>query len=101
MSHDVLFNPQSFSFDCVYDQETTQDVVYENTAKSIILSSLQGYNATILAYGPTGTGKTYTMEGFQYSGCHPERGIVPRALEDIFEYIESYSNDRVRVLSKY
>ncbi len=46
----------------------------------------QGYNAAIIAYGQTGTGKTYTMEGEQHG---PERGIIPRAVEDVFAYIEN------------
>jgi hypothetical protein len=50
---------------------------------------LEGYNATIFAYGQTGTGKTYTMEGFRYNMIDDERGIVPRAVEDIFRYIQS------------
>ena len=59
------------------------------------MSSLEGYNATLLAYGQTGTGKTYTMEGFRYSGQHPDRGIVPRAIEEIFKYIENCPNIQV------
>ncbi len=45
----------------------------------------QGYNGAIIAYGQTGTGKTYTMEG-AHTG--PDRGIIPRAVEDIFACIE-------------
>ena len=44
----------------------------------------QGYNAAIIAYGQTGTGKTYTMEG-ELEG--QLRGIIPRTVEDIFTYI--------------
>ena len=58
------------------------------------MSALEGYNATILAYGQTGTGKTHTMEGFKYNGSDPQRGIVPRSMEEIFKYIESASNRR-------
>ena len=47
---------------------------------------LQGYNAAIMAYGQTGTGKTFTMEGEREG---PQRGIIPRAVEDIFTCIES------------
>lgn len=47
---------------------------------------LQGYNAAIIAYGQTGTGKTFTMEGEREG---PHRGIIPRAVEDIFTCIES------------
>lgn len=77
-----------FTFDFVYDPYSTQDFLYENTANSAVNSVLEGYNATILAYGQTGTGKTHTMEGFKYSGCDPQRGIVPRTMEQIFSYIE-------------
>ena len=52
--------------------------VYETTAKAVVESSLMGFNATIIAYGQTGTGKTYTMEGFNSA---EERGIIPRAIE--------------------
>lgn len=45
---------------------------------------MQGYNAAIIAYGQTGTGKTFTMEG-ELQGAH--RGIIPRTVEDIFTYI--------------
>ena len=48
----------------------------------------QGYNAAIIAYGQTGTGKTYTMDGAQEG---PGQGIIPRAIEDIFQYIENDS----------
>ena len=54
-----------------------------------MLNTLEGYNASIIAYGQTGTGKTHTMEGFQYNGMHPERGMVPRAMEEIFKFIEN------------
>ena len=50
-------------------------------------STLQGYNATIIAYGQTGTGKTYTMEGDHEDRIH--QGIVPRAITDIFSHISA------------
>ena len=51
-------------------------------------SALEGYNATIFAYGQTGTGKTYTMEGFNADQNVEERGIIPRAIEQIFAFIQ-------------
>ena len=62
----VLANPgpyttYSFTFDYVYDQYSNQEKVYETTARNVVDSALQGYNATIFAYGQTGAGKTYTM----------------------------------------
>ena len=83
---DIDSNPhlcvwQTYSFDYVYDENSTQEFVYENTAKQAVQSVLEGYNATVLAYGQTGTGKTYTMEGFKYNAGDPQRGIVPRSME--------------------
>jgi kinesin family protein 3/17 len=91
---DIQENPglvtyHHFTFDYIYDQDSTQVQVYENTARAAVLSVLEGYNATLLAYGQTGTGKTYTMEGFKYNSTDPQRGIVPRASEEIFKFIES------------
>lgn len=96
---DIRDNPHicqfhSFKFDYVYDEQSSQSSVYEHTAKPAVMSALEGYNATVLAYGQTGTGKTYTMEGFQFSGQHPDRGIVPRAMEEIFKYIEHCPNGK-------
>lgn len=96
-ARDIEMNPhlciwQSYSFDYVYDQESTQDLVYNKTAKPAVQSVLEGYNATILAYGQTGTGKTHTMEGFKYNGSDPSRGIVPRSMEEIFQFIQMQSN---------
>lgn len=83
------YQTHTFTFDKVYDEHASQQEIYEHTAQSAVLSALEGYNATLLAYGQTGTGKTYTMEGFKYNGEDPQRGIVPRAIEDIFAFIRS------------
>jgi kinesin family protein 3/17 len=84
----------SFAFDYVYGPESSQAYVYEKTARPAVHSVLEGYNATILAYGQTGTGKTYTMEGFKYQQSDPQRGIIPRAMEEIFKYIEHKANQQ-------
>jgi len=69
--------------------------VFENTAKGVVESSLKGYNATIFAYGQTGTGKTYTMEGFDSNN---QRGIIPRAIEQVFEHVSSNITPHKRFL---
>lgn len=52
---------------------------------------LQGYNGTIFAYGPTGTGKTFTMFGEVSS--EENKGIIPRVSRQIFTYINSVEAD--------
>jgi len=83
-----MYTEHTFSFDRIYSEESTQSEVYENTARDSVMSVLEGYNSTILAYGQTGTGKTYTMEGFKYARDEPQRGIVPRSMEEVFKFIE-------------
>lgn len=87
-----LFQLHRFTFDYVFDTDSNQSEVYEQTAKPAVLSILEGYNSTIFAYGQTGTGKTFTMEGFAYNNSNPQRGIIPRTVEEIFNYIESFSS---------
>lgn len=59
--------------------------LYLNTARPIVDKVLEGYNGTILAYGQTGTGKTYTMVG---NADSPEaRGIIPNSFAHIFGHI--------------
>jgi kinesin family protein 18/19 len=61
--------------------------VYEATSRQLVSSVLMGYNATVFAYGATGTGKTHTMVG---SSEHP--GIMVRALNDIFQAVKDSAN---------
>jgi kinesin family protein 3/17 len=88
VSSDVNKEPlsiwHSFVFDHVFDQDSTQEAVYVEAAQPAVRSCLDGYNATILAYGQTGTGKTHTMEGFKFSADDEARGIIPRCIEEIF-----------------
>lgn len=69
--------PRQFTFDLVFDWKSTQQEVFESTAQPIVNSVLEGYNGTIFAYGQTGTGKTFTMEG--KSEPKELNGIIPRS----------------------
>eukprot|EP00803_Ostreobium_quekettii_P003237 evm.model.scf_359.6 EVM.evm.TU.scf_359.6 scf_359:28323-37645(+) len=81
-----MYATYDFTFDRVYDQDDEQEEIYRQSARDSVLSVLEGYNTGIIAYGQTGTGKTYTMEGTMDGS---ERGIIPRAVEDIFSCIEN------------
>lgn len=59
--------------------------LYVNTARPIVDKVLEGYNGTILAYGQTGTGKTYTMVGD--SDSPQTKGIIPNTFAHIFGHI--------------
>ncbi|XP_027402889.1 kinesin-like protein KIF3A isoform X1 [Bos indicus x Bos taurus] len=83
--------PKTFTFDTVFGPESKQLDVYNLTARPIIDSVLEGYNGTIFAYGQTGTGKTFTMEGVR---AVPElRGIIPNSFAHIFGHIAKAEGD--------
>ncbi|KAF7043023.1 hypothetical protein CFC21_052487 [Triticum aestivum] len=71
---------KDFSVDRVFDQESTQDDVFHEV-RPILRSALDGHNVCILAFGQTGTGKTYTMEG-----TSDNLGLVPRAIQELFSH---------------
>ncbi|KAL8130611.1 hypothetical protein V2J09_019766 [Rumex salicifolius] len=73
------WSSESYRFDEVFTETASQKRVYEGVAKPSVLS---GYNGTIMAYGQTGTGKTFTV-GNVGTNDTSERGIMVRALEDI------------------
>ncbi|KAG6781850.1 hypothetical protein POTOM_014765 [Populus tomentosa] len=70
---------KNYNFDKVFHPGSSQDEVFTEV-DPIIKSVLDGYNACIFAYGQTGTGKTFTMEGDEDAP-----GIVPRAMEALFK----------------
>ena len=74
-----------FTFDTVFGQNSKQLDIYNETARPIVNSVLEGYNGTIFAYGQTGTGKTYTMEGDR-EVSHLQ-GIIPNSFAHIFGHI--------------
>ncbi|CAH8491006.1 unnamed protein product [Heterobilharzia americana] len=55
--------PRRFTFDSVYDENSTQRDLYDESFRDLIDSVLEGFNGTIFAYGQTGTGKTFTIQG--------------------------------------
>ena len=80
-----------FIFDKVHNSESTQAHIYENVHSSV-LKVLEGYNAAIFAYGPTSTGKTYTM-----FGAKDQPGIVPRVCETWYRFLAPNKIGRTHV----
>lgn len=80
---------QVFAFDRIFDHNAQQTEVYEGTTKQLLDSVLDGYNATVFAYGATGCGKTHTITG---TPQHP--GIIFLTMQELFEKIEERSQDK-------
>lgn len=84
--------PKMFTFDTVFGYESKQVEVYNQAARPIVENVLEGYNGTIFAYGQTGTGKTFTMEGVRST---PElKGIIPNSFAHIFGHIAKAEDDK-------
>lgn len=76
-----------FQSDHVLDENCTNGIIYERLGRRIIDSALNGINGTIFAYGQTSSGKTHTT-----CGTEMDPGILPLAVEHIFETIEESVN---------
>ncbi|XP_035660434.1 kinesin-like protein KIF21A isoform X4 [Branchiostoma floridae] len=84
----TLGKDKSFTYDYVFDTNSQQERIYESCIQPLIEGCFEGYNATVLAYGQTGAGKTYTMgTGFDVSISAEEQGVIPRAVEHLFRGI--------------
>ena len=85
----------SYTFDDVFSAFATQEEVFDATVRPVVADVLRGFEATVFAYGQTGTGKTHTMEG---SLERPELyGVIPRSAQAIFEALRQprYRDERV------
>ncbi|XP_019602248.1 kinesin-like protein KIF1B isoform X18 [Rhinolophus sinicus] len=92
--------PKSFSFDYSYWSHTSpedpcfasQNRVYNDIGKEMLLHAFEGYNVCIFAYGQTGAGKSYTMMGKQEES---QAGIIPQLCEELFEKINDNCNEEM------
>nr|OQO20096.1 hypothetical protein B0A51_13929 [Rachicladosporium sp. CCFEE 5018] len=71
-----------YRYDNVFSPHDNNSRVYDNAAKRLVRRVMEGYNGTVFAYGMTGTGKTFSMQGTAISP-----GVIPLAITDIFSYI--------------
>ncbi|KAL7731205.1 hypothetical protein ACLKA6_014393 [Drosophila palustris] len=100
--------PRKYSYDHVFKENDTQEQVYRTTTAPLVRDVLNGYNAAVFAYGATGSGKTHTMlgpvprkkpstadrgpstaPGYEADVNSQDIGLMVRAIEDIFGYIEA------------
>uniref|UniRef100_A0A673BI41 Kinesin-like protein KIF21B n=1 Tax=Sphaeramia orbicularis TaxID=375764 RepID=A0A673BI41_9TELE len=86
----LLGKDKAFTYDFVFDIDSEQQNIYQSCVHKLIEGCFEGYNATVFAYGQTGSGKTYTMgTGFDVSLSQQEHGIIPRAVHQLFEGIQT------------
>ncbi|GMH10450.1 hypothetical protein Nepgr_012291 [Nepenthes gracilis] len=79
----------AFSFDRVFYEESDQANIFEFLALPIVHDAVNGINGTIITYGQTGAGKTYSLEGPSILDCDEQKkGLLPRVVEEIFRIIK-------------
>ncbi|XP_061388628.1 centromere-associated protein E [Musca vetustissima] len=78
-----------YYFDHIFDQDATNQQIFDKMAKHIVHAAMKGFNGTIFAYGQTSSGKTYTM-----MGDDDNPGVMVLAAKDIFRELEQLSVHR-------
>ncbi len=107
----------SSTFDRVFGMDSRQQQVYDDVAHDSVAAVLDGFNSTIIAYGQTGTGKTYTMTGGAGHDVHAptsvpaehvtdtmegSAGVIPRAARHVFDWVTDHEGElEVNVYCSY
>ncbi|XP_075596262.1 kinesin-like protein KIF27 isoform X1 [Balearica regulorum gibbericeps] len=98
----IIGKDRVFTFDFVFGKNSTQEEVYTVCIKPLLVSLTEGYNATVFAYGQTGSGKTYTIGGGHIASiAENEKGIIPRAIQELFQHISENRNIDFHVKVSY
>lgn len=99
-----------YTFDTAYGPRSSQRELYEKSFYDIVQSVLLGFNGTIFAYGQTGTGKTFTIQGCSnmMNRTHigdkddPDlRGLMPNSFHHIFNYVSGSKSTQFLVRASY
>lgn len=80
---------KQYAFDIVLNEQATQEQVFLKTTQFLLDGVVNGYNASVFAYGPTGAGKTYTM-----IGTSAKPGVMFHTFTSLFSQIEKNSKGR-------
>ncbi|XP_074425986.1 kinesin-like protein KIF27 isoform X1 [Larus michahellis] len=98
----IIGKDRVFTFDFVFGKNSTQEEVFTVCIKPLLVSLAEGYNATVFAYGQTGSGKTYTIGGGHIASvAEDEKGIIPRAIQELFQHISENRNIDFHVKVSY
>ncbi|CDO93442.1 unnamed protein product [Kluyveromyces dobzhanskii CBS 2104] len=89
-------NSKTYTVDKVFGPSADQSLLFKEIADPMFYDFIKGYNCTMLVYGMTSTGKTYTMTGDEklYDGELSEAaGIIPRVLFKLFDTLDVQESD--------
>ncbi|KAL3252325.1 hypothetical protein MRX96_017648 [Rhipicephalus microplus] len=90
---------KTFCFDGAYDSNSTTEQIYDDIVYPIVESVSEGYNGTVFAYGQTGCGKSFSMQGAPRAP--QQKGIIPRSFEHVFEAIAAADSSKYLVHASY
>eukprot|EP00934_Nitzschia_sp_Nitz4_P005522 Nitzschia sp. Nitz4//scaffold69_size99277//90883//92850//NITZ4_004650-RA/size99277-processed-gene-0.90-mRNA-1//-1//CDS//3329556766//5512//frame0 len=79
----------SYTLDHVYGPESSTTQIYQRSVQTLVHRAMQGYHSTVLAYGQTSTGKTFTM-----TGAKDAPGLIPLSIADCFRYVRNSQESR-------
>ena len=85
--NNVRGKEKKMNFDLVFSPIIGQEKIFDSTTKFLIDKVLNGFNATVFAYGVTGAGKTYTM-----LGNDENPGIMVWTFRDLYQKLNEYKN---------
>jgi Kinesin motor domain len=96
----TVAGPCQFHFDHVFEPNASQACVF-NEVEPYVDAVVRGFNSTVFAYGPSGTGKTHSMLGVHFPagavedlGVDEESGVVPRSVQRLFAQIDAAAGER-------
>lgn len=96
----IITNPRNasesinYKFDRCHGDESSQSAIFDNDIKPLLPDLFKGINVTVFAYGNTGAGKTFTMEGERYNP-----GIIPRSIGYLFDHLARFSQNTFLLIS--
>ena len=79
------YDANVFDFDNVFGENQRQDKFYQMSVKPLVQSFVEGVNGSVILFGPSQSGKTYSLHG----KAGKERGVVPRAIEDVLSIVKN------------
>jgi kinesin family protein 11 len=94
---------RAFTFDNVFGAYAKQEEIFDKVVAPLVQDTIAGYTCALFAYGPPGSGKTFTMMGDLRDDSQElgNWGIVPRAAQRLFRYLALQETSEFTVKLSY